>query len=98
MNPESMKPHGLALMDYFNGDHSASIAIHRDDGHTDDMAMGVFFREPSDFSRLERVALDICRGYILDVGAGAGSDSLALQEEGGDYLGRLTSLDGRPVE
>ena len=82
MNPESMKPYGLALMDYFNDDHSARISIHRDDGHTDDMAVGTFFRESSDFSRLELAALNLCRGYILDVGAGAGPDSLALQERG----------------
>ncbi len=75
-----MKPHGLALLDYFNGDHSARIAIHRDDGHTDYMAIRTFFREPSDFSHLEHTALDLCRGYVLDVGAGAGPDSLALQE------------------
>lgn len=78
MNPESMKPHGIALMDYFNGDHSARITIHRDDGYTDDMAISTFFRESSDFSRLEHTALDLCRGYVLDVGAGAGPDSLAL--------------------
>ncbi|MFC1715753.1 hypothetical protein ACFL6S_18945, partial [Candidatus Poribacteria bacterium] len=29
MNPESMKPYGLALLDYLNGDHSARITIHR---------------------------------------------------------------------
>ena len=69
-------------MDYFGGDHSAKIAIHRDDGHTDDMAISTFFRKPLDFPRLERTALDLCQGYVLDVGAGAGPDSLALQERG----------------
>lgn len=82
MNPESMKPCGLALMDYFRGDYSAKISIHRDDGHTDDMAISTFFREPSNFSRLECTALDLCKGYVLDIGAGAGPDSLALQEKG----------------
>jgi ubiquinone/menaquinone biosynthesis C-methylase UbiE len=82
MNPESMKPHGRALLDYFNGDYSARIAIHRDDGYTDYVAVSTFFREPSDFSQIEQTALDLCRGYVLDVGAGAGPDSLALQERG----------------
>lgn len=82
MNPESMKPYGLALIDYFNGDHSAEITIHRDDGHSDTMAVSTFFRETPNFSKLERIALDLCRGYILDIGAGAGVDSLALQEMG----------------
>jgi len=82
MDPESMKPYGLALIDYFNGDHSAKITIHRDDGDVQDVPIGVFFREPSDFSRLEHAALDLCSGYVLDVGAGAGPHSLALQERG----------------
>ena len=82
MDPESMKPYGLALMDYFNGNHSAKITIHRDDSYANDDPIGVFFRKPSDFSRLEHAALDLCSGYVLDVGAGAGPDSLALQERG----------------
>ena len=82
MNPESMKPHGLALMDYFNGDHSAKITIRRDDGQTDDLSMSIFFRKASDFSCIEQTAINLCHGYILDVGAGVGPHSLALQEMG----------------
>ena len=82
VDAESMKPYGLALMDYFNGDHSAKITIHRDDGHADEVPIGIFFREPSDFYRPDRAALDLCSGYVLDVGAGAGPHSLVLQERG----------------
>jgi 2-polyprenyl-3-methyl-5-hydroxy-6-metoxy-1,4-benzoquinol methylase len=82
MYPESMKPHGLALMDYFNGDHSAKITIRRDDGQTDDLSMSVFFRKASDFSLIEQTALNLCHGHILDVGAGAGPHSLVLQKMG----------------
>ncbi|MFC1715752.1 class I SAM-dependent methyltransferase [Candidatus Poribacteria bacterium] len=46
------------------------------------MPISTFFREPADFSSMERTAIDLCQGYVLDVGAGAGADGLALQEEG----------------
>jgi len=41
----------------------------------------VFFRGPSEFSALEEAALDLCRGRVLDAGAGAGCHSLVLQEQ-----------------
>jgi 2-polyprenyl-3-methyl-5-hydroxy-6-metoxy-1,4-benzoquinol methylase len=48
-----------------------------------------FFREPAAFTRVEKVALDHCRGYVLDVGAGTGLHSLALQARGL----RVTAID-----
>lgn len=36
----------------------------------------------SDIDPLERLALDLCRGRVLDVGAGAGLHSLELQRQG----------------
>jgi SAM-dependent methyltransferase len=41
----------------------------------------VFFRGPSEFSALEEAALDLCRGRVLDAGAGAGCHALVLQEQ-----------------
>ena len=82
MNPKAMEPYGRSLLDYFNGARSAQIVIHRDDGHADDLPAGVFFRDPSDFSPIEQTALALCMGYVLDIGAGTGCHSLALQERG----------------
>jgi SAM-dependent methyltransferase len=42
----------------------------------------MYFRPPSEFFSLERKALDLCNGYVLDVGAGAGSHALYLQRHG----------------
>ena len=77
-----MGPYGLALMDYFKGDHSARQTFHRDDGIDFEMPISVFFREETDFSPIEHDALDLCHGKILDIGAGSGHHSLALQKRG----------------
>ena len=82
MTAEPMTPYGQALLDFFHGDPSATIVVHRDDGHTDNLPAGIFFREPAAFSPIEQVALDLCRGHVLDIGAGTGCHSLALQERG----------------
>jgi SAM-dependent methyltransferase len=82
MDAEAMEPYGQSLLDFFNGDISAKFVVHRDDGLTSDLPASVFFRKPSDFSPLEQMAMKLCRGYVLDVGAGAGCHSLALQDQG----------------
>jgi hypothetical protein len=82
MYADAMEPYGRSLLDFFHGDSSAKIVAHRDDGHTDELPAGVFFREPSAFSPLEQEALALCRGHVLDIGAGTGCHSLALQDRG----------------
>ena len=75
------RPHGRALLDFYNGDSSAEVVVHGDDGETEVVPSRVFFRGPSEFSPLEEAALDLCRGRVLDAGAGAGCHSLVLQEQ-----------------
>ena len=82
MDIEAMELYGQSLLDFFNGDISAKAVFHRDDGLTHDLPTNVFFRKPSDFSSLEQTAMTLCRGYVLDIGAGTGCHSLALQERG----------------
>lgn len=77
-----MNPHGLAMLDFYNGDTSAKIIIHRDDGHKEELPASKFFRNPSEFSPIEEAAIKLCRGSILDAGAGAGPHSLVLQNNG----------------
>jgi len=82
VNSAPWKAHGIALLDYFHGEHSAEVAVHGDDGETEMVPAQVFFRGPADFSALEEAALGLCRGRVLDAGAGAGCHTLALQEDG----------------
>lgn len=75
------RPHGRALLASYNGDTAAEIVTHGEDGETEVVSISVFFRGPADFSALEEAALDLCRGRVLDAGAGAGCHALVLQEQ-----------------
>ena len=75
-----MKPYGLALLDYHRGNLDATLAIYRDDGWRDELSIKTFFRRAEEYE-LERIALELCRGHVLDVGAGTGLHSLFLQDK-----------------
>lgn len=74
-------PHGESLLDYQRGDTTAIITIHSAGGLTADVPVGIFFRAADEFP-LEQQALALCRGRVLDIGAGAGGHALALQARG----------------
>jgi SAM-dependent methyltransferase len=78
---EAYSLHGAALLDCFRGDTSAMLICHQD-GTRDDVPAAFWLRETID--PLEARALDLCRGRVLDVGAGAGIHSLELQRRGLD--------------
>jgi SAM-dependent methyltransferase len=72
-------PHGAALLDCFRGEASATLVCWQD-SERDDVPAAFWLREVLD--PLEALALDLCRGRVLDVGAGAGLHSLELQRRG----------------
>lgn len=84
---------GEALVDYLNGDLDAQIRVKWDTGDTQRMPISHFFRSGADLPPVERKALELCQGRILDVGAGAGTHSLALQELGLE----VTAVDILPL-
>ena len=86
-----MKPFGNALMAYHKGDISASFRLERDDGFIQDVPASIFFATQG-FPALETKAFDMCKGHILDIGAGAGRHSLALSKMGAP----ITALDILP--
>jgi len=77
----SWLPHGLALNAYWEGNKNAAIDIHMDDGSVTSMPMEIYFRTKKELPEIEKIALSLCKGAILDVGAGAGAHSLILQQK-----------------
>lgn len=75
---------GRALADYQAGKTDVPLLLHNSYGEAEEMPVDVFFRTPDDFTELEVIALSLCDGKTLDVGAGAGSHALYLQEKGMD--------------
>jgi SAM-dependent methyltransferase len=76
------EPHARALLAFEQGDTDASILVVDDLGDSDSLPASWFFRDEHDLPPLERRALDFCRGRVLDLGAGAGCHTLALQKRG----------------
>jgi SAM-dependent methyltransferase len=83
LNLESWLPYEAAMCAYHRGQHDATVVIY-DDYERDEAPISYFFREPEQFPPYEKMALDYSRGRVLDVGAGSGCLSLALQQRGLD--------------
>ncbi len=81
MDAEAMKPYGMSLLDYHEGYISAAVEVVRDDGLVTLLPASTFFR-PAHAYEIERTALELTRGRVLDVGAGTGLHSIFLQEKG----------------
>lgn len=71
---------GQALWDYHRGDESTSLIVECDRAPDEEMKRSQFFLPFDKMTELDRVALELARGAVLDVGAGAGRHSIALQE------------------
>lgn len=75
-------PYGRALRAYAEGERAAALEMWSDLGEHEEIPVEVFFRGPDGFFSFEEEALALCRGRVLDLGAGTGVHSLALQERG----------------
>ncbi|MCC5920012.1 MAG: class I SAM-dependent methyltransferase [Cyclobacteriaceae bacterium] len=73
---------GLALTHFFEKGKPSHITLHNHLSETEKMPLDAFFRSENGFNVLEKLALSRCQGRVLDVGAGVGAHSLALQQEG----------------
>ena len=79
-----MEPFGLALKEFYEGNEQAKVIFLRDDGLRDEYFVSQCFRTERDFSTIEKKAIDLCFGRVLDIGAGVGPHSLVLQKRGLD--------------
>jgi SAM-dependent methyltransferase len=71
-----------AFQDYLDGRKDARLRVHWDSGDIQDMEVAHFFRPLGQMPALEKRALSLCRGRVLDVGAGTGVHATVLQRRG----------------
>lgn len=82
-------PMGAAILDYLTTGKADTLRILSSMFEEDEMPVSHLFRSQHDMPLLERKALDLAKGRILDVGAGAGCHTLALQKQKKD----VTAID-----
>jgi len=86
-------PLGRAILDYHRGATSARIVVHTNLWEDEVTPVEEFYRpDHLELPELEIRAISLCRGRVLDFGAGAGRHALELQRRGHD----VTALDVSP--
>jgi SAM-dependent methyltransferase len=78
---------GEALKDYFSSPPSETLWVHNSYDVPEEMPVEIYFRDEQEMPDLELKALELCKGKVLDVGAGVGSHALVLQNRGYDVTG-----------
>jgi SAM-dependent methyltransferase len=73
---------GKALVDYQNGQFKEDIITSTNISEEDILPISYLFRNYKEMPKLEKKALGLAIGSILDIGCGTGSHSLCLQEKG----------------
>jgi SAM-dependent methyltransferase len=72
---------GKAISAYYHHKDTTEIEVHSPDFDDDVIPVPYLFRNYSEMPPLEKKALQLSTGKVLDVGCGAGSHSLYLQQE-----------------
>ena len=85
-------PMGAAIWDFYAASGKNQIIVKTDIAEDEELSPEYLFRDFNEMPELEQAALQKCKGRVLDVGAGAGSHALWLQEKG--YS--VTALDISP--
>ncbi|MFA8298811.1 MAG: class I SAM-dependent methyltransferase [Hyphomicrobiales bacterium] len=84
---------GAAINSYYqNKDSNMVIDVHSDICEKDVIPVSYLFRDYDDMPEIEKKALQLSKGHILDVGAGSGCHSLFLQNASKD----VTAIDVSP--
>ena len=72
---------GKAILDYQTNNSPEDIITETSISEADEMSVSYLFRSYAEMPKLEQKALQLAKGKVLDVGCGAGSHSLSLQNE-----------------
>jgi SAM-dependent methyltransferase len=80
---------GKAILDYQTNNSPEDLITETSISEADEMSVAYLFRSFNEMPKIEQKALELCHGKILDVGCGAGSHGLYLQQKGFE----VTSID-----
>jgi SAM-dependent methyltransferase len=80
---------GKAILDYQTNNSPEDLITETSISEADEMSVAYLFRSYAEMPKLEQKALQLANGNVLDVGCGAGSHALYLQEKGFD----VTAID-----
>ena len=80
---------GKAILDFQTNNSPEDLVTETNISEADDMSVEYLFRSFNEMPKLEKKALQLAKGKVLDVGCGAGSHGLYLQEKGFD----VTAID-----
>lgn len=80
---------GQAILDFQTGNSPEDLTTETNISEADQMEVAYLFRSHAEMPEIERKALQLSKGKVLDVGCGAGSHSLYLQKKGLD----VTAID-----
>ena len=86
-------PYSSALQDFYAGKTEDGLWLNTSYGEPEEMPLWYFFRAYDEMPDLEKMALSVCEGRILDVGSGTGCHALILQEFGNDVVAIDTSAE-----
>ncbi len=84
---------GKAILDFQTNNSPEDLITETSISEADEMSVAYLFRTYDEMPKLEQKALQLAKGKILDVGCGAGSHSLTLQN---DRNLEVTSIDISP--
>ena len=79
-------PMGRAIFDYFHTKKAGKLRVLSSMFYEDEIPVPTLFRTYDEMPIQEQKAIDLCRGRVLDVGAGSGCHSVILKEQGLDVV------------
>ena len=88
-----MDIYGNALLDFHQSGKADTLWLHNSYDEPEEMPIEVFFRGEDDMPEIELKALGLCKGKVLDVGAGVGSHAILLDQKKFD----VTAIDISPI-
>ena len=82
-------PMGRAIFDYYHTRKAGKLRVLSSMFYEDEIPVPTLFRTFDEMPVQEQKAIELCRGRVLDVGAGSGCHSIVLKDRGLD----VTAID-----